>query len=62
MNYKRNQIYYLNIIDIIPDYENFESLYIHSIINRSIEDVYDYIKEKQFIDDITAFSTQISHY
>ena len=49
-------------IDIIPDYENFESLYIHSIINRSIEDVYDYIKEKQFIDDIIAFSTQISHY
>jgi hypothetical protein len=37
-------------------------LYVHSIINRSIEDVYDYIKEKQFIDDITAFSTQISHY
>lgn len=48
-------------IDIIPDYENFESLYIHGIINRSIEDAYDYIKEKQFIDDITAFSTQISH-
>ena len=50
------------IIDIIPDYENFESLYIHSIINRSIDDVYDYIKEKQFIDDIIAFSTSISHY
>jgi len=49
-------------IDIIPDYENFESLYIHSIINRSIDDVYDYIKEKQFIDDIIAFSTSISHY
>ena len=49
-------------IDIIPDYENFESLYIHSIVNRSIDDVYDYIKEKQFIDDIIAFSTQISHY
>ena len=49
-------------IDIIPDYENFESLYVHSIINRSIEDIYDYIKEKQFIDDIIAFSTQISHY
>ena len=26
-------------IDIIPNYENFESLYIHSIINRSIEDI-----------------------
>jgi len=49
-------------IDIVPDYENFESLYIHSIINRSIEDVYDYIKEKQFIDDIIAFSSQISQY
>ena len=49
-------------IDIIPDYENFESLYIHSIINRSIDGVYDYIKEKQFIDDIIAFSTSISHY
>ena len=49
-------------IDIIPDYENFESLYIHSIINRSIDDVYDYIKEKQFIDDIIAFSSSISHY
>ena len=49
-------------IDIIPDYENFESLYIHSIIDRSIEDVYDYIKEKQFIDDIIAFSSSISHY
>ena len=49
-------------IDIIPDYENFESLYIHSIIDRSLEDVYDYIKEKQFIDDIIAFSTSISHY
>ena len=49
-------------IDIIPDYENFESLYIHSIINRSIDDVYDYIKEKQFIDDIIAFSTSISQY
>ena len=49
-------------IDIIPDYENFESLYIHSIIDRSIDDIYDYIKEKQFIDDIIAFSTSISHY
>ena len=49
-------------IDIIPDYENFESLYIHSIIDRSMDDVYDYIKEKQFIDDIIAFSTSISHY
>ena len=49
-------------IDIITDYENFESLYIHSIINRSIEDVYDYIKEKKFIDDITAFSSQLAHY
>ena len=49
-------------IDIIPDYENFESLYIHSIINRSIEDIYDYIKEKQFIEDIIAYATQISHY
>ena len=49
-------------IDIIPDYENFESLYIHSIIDRILEDVYDYIKEKQFIDDIIAFSTSISHY
>ena len=37
-------------------------MYIHSIINRSIDDVYDYIKEKQFIDDIIAFSTSISHY
>ena len=49
-------------IDIIPDYENFESLYVHSIIERSIDDVYDYIKEKQFIDDIIAFSTSISNY
>ena len=49
-------------IDIIPDYENFESLYIHSVIDRTIDDVYDYIKEKQFIDDIIAFSTSISHY
>ena len=49
-------------IDIIPDYENFESLYVHSIIERSIDDVYDYIKEKQFIDDIIAFSSSISHY
>ena len=36
-------------VDIIPDYENFESLYIHSIINRSIDDVYDYIKEINII-------------
>ena len=42
--------------DIIPQYETFEWIYIHSIINRGVDECFDYIKEKKIIEKIEECS------
>lgn len=42
--------------DIIPQYESFEWIYIHSVVNRGVDECFDYIKEKKVIEQIENFS------
>ena len=48
--------------DIIPEYEGFEWLYIHSLINRCVDEVFDYMKEKSFIQQVDIYSREKSSY
>ena len=48
--------------DIIPEYEGFEWLYIHSLINRCVDEVFDYMKEKSFIQQVDIYSKEKSSY
>lgn len=44
--------------DIIPQYESFEWIYIHSVVNRGVDECFDYIKEKKVIERIENLSRE----
>ena len=48
-----------NYINLLPEYESFEWLYIHTIITRIINDNFDYIKEKNFIENFEIYSKKL---
>lgn len=44
--------------NVIPQYETFEWMYIHSVINRAVDENFDFIKEKQMIEQIEIYSKE----
>ena len=48
-----------NYFKLLPEYESFEWLYIHTIITRIINDNFDFIKEKNFIENFEIYSKKL---
>ena len=48
-----------NYFKLLPAYESFEWLYIHTIITRIINDNFDFIKEKNFIENFEIYSKKL---
>lgn len=46
----------LSYFDILPHYESFEWMFIHSLVNRAIDGVFDYMKEKALVEDLEKLS------